>query len=733
MKARRLGIIGLLSACSSPDSDLGLYDHRAQNAAVDLVGEDEGQPDGDIRPTPTDAVDAPYPLTGISCYAVKGCESAELYASVSQAELEARHATRAIREFDMNRTNDVASYVEPTSRALDRAQALLQVDAPEALLSLALYLPDQFFDFELLRTADVEAHARLWQARVDQLAASQNAVRRYVETLGGKSGAALQLANVVYADVPAQNVETLLRSGLIDAIEIANTPTLPDANGIERRLAMVMNEDGQQSWGWDGDQGAKSSGASPVLFAVIEANPNSSARLNWDYLGFRETDPSISTARRVTGRLDCRYLTPCVFSTSATPSVDLHGTKVSSVLLSDFEDGQANGVDPGMSLLTRRRRGGIAPEGNMLYYSTGSDGDNAIAINDAVARGVDVINMSQHPSGGTYCNNDSFAGTRAAIQAAENAGVLVVVAAGNDGDLTNCRVNPFGAIPDTLTVAAIDDVEDFYDLATVPIQYSPATGTYSGANGIAQTTAVADGRIVATRMVDLAVTGIVDQVAALGDLGNSSGEVGTSFAAPQVAGAAGVLKDWIYSTGAFGGSSVWRNDPYVLSVMLANMGDGVWGHNGGADTYRQLDYSFGFGHLRFVLPSFYGDTHVIPLHDLEQGDFFEFYVGDDSGPEPTNMQGWKFAALIDADYYGNTPAITFRLIDKCPAGGGTAIIFEATQSTHKARMRMRAGDMPLYYHNRCLWVYGIVGQADGPFSLYMSEFSYAIDRKYNDM
>ena len=165
MKARRLGIIGLLSACSSPDSDLGLYDHRAQNAAVDLVGEDEGQPDGDIRPTPTDAVDAPYPLTGISCYAVKGCESAELYASVSQAELEARHATRAIREFDVNRTNDVASYVEPTSRALDRAQALLQVDAPEALLSLALYLPDQFFDFELLRTADVEAHARLWQAR----------------------------------------------------------------------------------------------------------------------------------------------------------------------------------------------------------------------------------------------------------------------------------------------------------------------------------------------------------------------------------------------------------------------------------------------------------------------------------------------------------------------------------------------------------------------------------------
>lgn len=174
--------------------------------------------------------------------------------------------------------------------------------------------------------------------------------------------------------------------------------------------------------------------------------------------------------------------------------------------------------------------------------------------------------------------------------------------------------------------------------------------------------------------------------------------------------------------------------------MLAAMGDGsgpeVYG--GGTGQLWLLDPIQGFGHLRFTVPSFIGNqayAHwAIRTPALQQGNVYEYPIGYSSGPEPTQLLGWKFAALMDYDWYDNAPDVSFELIDKCPAGGGEVLVLWAKTTTHKARMRMRgSSDMTSKYHNRCLWLRATVHHADGIFGLYMMDYSYTNSRSYHDM
>jgi hypothetical protein len=673
-----------------------------------------------------------------------GCEPVEMYSSVSQEELDARAPRRAIDEFEFNQRKSIESYVETTRSVIEHANALVVSGQGKAAVPITLHLRDEFFDFKQLREANEETSRRLWEERSAQLEPSQAFVRRLVESLDGEITATLQLANIVYAQVPASAVGALREAAdTIVGLELEGVAAKPDANGIERRNALVMNDDGLRSWGWEGnDANRLSNGA--VRVAVIEASAPIGAenRLNTSYLGFRERAPSSTTAIRVVVHRKC---TPGC-AVIAAGSYNTHGTRVTSALLSDFEQGQA---DPtAMSTLTRLRRGGIAQEAEVLYYIAEFGSDVASAINDAVALGADIINMSMSPTG-DYCHNSSFSGLRSAIQTATNSGVLVVVSAGNDGDLgANCRVNSYGAIPDSLTVGAVDDVVDYNSLATVGVQAyvppSPPPGTppdpttYSGSNTAYQTMNIAGGIAATARMVELAVTGAGELLASDGELGTTAAN-GTSYAAPQVAGAAAVLKDWMYSAGGYAANV--RNDPYVLAGLLTVMSDGAYGAFGSGETQNQFDGNFGFGHLRFTVPSFLGDNtyayHRVhtPLENLQEGDEFEWTVGKDTGPEPTQIQGWKLSALIDHDWYDSSPVITFQLRDRCAPGWGgqPQPLLNSTITTHKARLRMRAADMANLYHNRCLWVRGYVAKVNGPFTLHLTEYAYTNSRAYHDM
>ena len=121
-----------------------------------------------------------------------------------------------------------------------------------------------------------------------------------------------------------------------------------------------------------------------------------------------------------------------------------HGTMVASVIGAPAGNGGYVGIAPEAKILPVRVLGG----------ATGQDWSGAAVvrgIDDAVASGAKVINLSL---GGL---NAPIAGVDRALAAAQRAGALVVIAAGNDGvDLDDPRYteSPDGyGLPNTLTVA----------------------------------------------------------------------------------------------------------------------------------------------------------------------------------------------------------------------------------------------------------------------------------------
>ena len=180
---------------------------------------------------------------------------------------------------------------------------------------------------------------------------------------------------------------------------------------------------------------------------------------------------------------------------------DWHGTAVAGVVAARADDGYGMaGVAPGVSVMVRR-----------IYASTSVDqppslvgyASAAQAIRDAAADGADVILLTW---GGTVPN------TQLADAIAE-VGVPVVAAAGNDGwDLDTAGPKRYPAayqLPNLITVAATDRDGQLLDNGRVSSNYGATT-------------------------VDLAAPG-EDIVAVSGDYHNYF--EGTSFAAPQVAGA----------------------------------------------------------------------------------------------------------------------------------------------------------------------------------------------------
>lgn len=512
------------------------------------------------------------------------------------------------------------------------------------------------------------------------------------------------LINAIDARLPAQAVVGLSKSPEIVGVTVNGKPRSSGSSGIARRRALGIPEAGFLSI--DGGQGSHRSNGSEVKFGVIEVDNS----INSGHFGFLDWK---NGPNRIVDTDRCTYWFPrrrCINSATTTNST--HGTTVSSILAGSIEQGQDFSV---ASTSGRRLRSGIATEATIHYYSVDTNADVAVAIEEATwENGVDIINMSLSPGGDTHCDNGDWSGARGAVRAAENAGILIVTAAGNDDNKVNksCTVNSYGAYPDTLTVGALNETSDLASLNSVGL------ASYSGRGSI-QTT-LNGGRTAYTRMVDLVVTGAVDHTFGSGSIGyHTATKFGTSFAAPQVAGTAGLLLDWAHDRGGLGTTSL-EEDPYVLRVLLAVMGDGAYGVSGGGSARYSVSTTRGFGNLRFVnldteLGS--GGAWGFQKRFVTQGDVVEWSVGS-SGPESSSVNGWKFAALWDEDLYSGSADIKFELIDKCPSGGGISVIRTADRHALKARMRVRESEIGTKFAGRCLWVRATVEHAAGTVPLY---------------
>lgn len=175
-------------------------------------------------------------------------------------------------------------------------------------------------------------------------------------------------------------------------------------------------------------------------------------------------------------------------------TVAAHGQHVGGIAAANGSEGDQPG-----DVEETGRIDGVAPNAQLLamkVFSNSGDGaassDIIAAIEDSVKQGADVINMSLgSPNGHKNASN----ATALAIDAARDAGVITVVAAGNDGlnfsaggvedDLLGLHDDGTVASPGTqgsaLTVASLDNsvltqLIAFSSGSEDPIAYSPATG-----------------------------------------------------------------------------------------------------------------------------------------------------------------------------------------------------------------------------------------------------------------
>lgn len=187
---------------------------------------------------------------------------------------------------------------------------------------------------------------------------------------------------------------------------------------------------------------------------------------------------------------------------------DGHGTAVSGIIAADRDNMNTHGVAFDSTILALRTDdpGSCASADGCSFY----DNDIAAAINYAVAQGVKVINISL---GGTPANTL----LQNALDAATQAGTIVIISAGNDG----------AADPEGFSMFAADPRARGLVIIAGSVDTSSVVSSFSNRAGIGQDYyLMAPGEDVRTTYINS------DQVIV----------GGTSFAAPHIAGAIALIK-----------------------------------------------------------------------------------------------------------------------------------------------------------------------------------------------
>ncbi|MFB9566931.1 type VII secretion-associated serine protease mycosin [Saccharopolyspora hordei] len=300
----------------------------------------------------------------------------------------------------------------------------------------------------------------------------------------------------------------------------------------------------------------------------------------------------------------------------ALTDCDGHGTIVAGIIAADEDPTNQTGyvgVAPDAAIVSIRQSSSLFVE-DETNKTVGNTRTMAQAINRAVAEGADVINISQSScqpiAQAANPNNEGNQELQTAVKQAYDAGVVIVVAAGNVGGA--CQANPTGSPTTAVLPAWFDD----YVLTVSSVNEQGAPSDFNVAGPWVDV--AAPGENLVTLDPGNGGTGLASQIAhgADGQLGPIEG---TSFAAPYVSGLAVLIKqkfeaegkqlspkeimDRIKQTALHPGGSNGRNDivGYGVIDVEAALGDVVpseWGKQEppqkqarlGADVIPQPDY-----------------------------------------------------------------------------------------------------------------------------------------------
>lgn len=580
---------------------------------------------------------------------------------------------------------------------------------PSESIRVLLTMSDHPFDWNRVAASGADGAVRdvVLADRRAQMAGITGPVAKRLAALGASNVVEHWLAPIVTADVPAGAVADL--AAWTDAATVAEddapSGSLGYGGGQETRNGMRANA--FINAGYRGQSGNRTSGASAMRVATMEnagLSADASADCKWplrDHYGFRKAGLTVPRTWKVR---DCSGGS-CVDTASASTVGRTHHTDVLKELTGSVEAGQ----DPAVSdPVERRRRSGVAPEALWSFYGLGCPNVGgglpwstwSLAIADAVAQGHDVLNVSAWIGGLDPCDLTSDpSGIRASIRNAVNAGMIVVVAAGNDGDGggNTCKMKFPATDRNVIAVGGLASDNSTWNYDTL------GTGWYSSRGGMNITTS-GTLRSHAVAGVDIAAPGGISWDYWIApnayDIWNT--DSATSYAAPHVA--AGVL---LFRQALVGlGLSSWNTARRVLTNTLL-MGDG-YSFDTGTFRASTFDQRTGAGRMHAHFP---GAANLIApwgwgVHDVtvSQGSDIAFTVND-AGPESASVTQWKVAMTWDEPNFGDGADIDLYVYNTCPAGGGGRQLV-AAQADFDVRNRITLTQSQI--SGRCL-EYHLVG------------------------
>jgi subtilisin family serine protease len=420
-----------------------------------------------------------------------------------------------------------------------------------------------------------------------------------IEQAGGSVHAYL-LTGSVAARLPAGAVAALASRADVerirpDRLSEAGAHTWEHVVGDPVPLGDLRSMTGVQTYinaGWDGKECQFKSCWPGYHLGVIESVgfKDNACYQGWD---------SCSTARQRT-LFDCTGA-GCT-TTTGFANQNHHGTHVTSIALGDYSHGQAAGYESSIAPNLpdwEDEASGFALRGGLDYYATGPwESDEvqgyecARGLGHAACQVVDVINYSKGHENG-QCDAASWNDIEGALEEAWDDGVLPVAITHNNQNLTytdECRVRDPADIPKALAVGAIEPSESSPYHSWPYVAYSnrgggPSKvylgsflGWYTYPYTMSMVDLVASGRpgyVTSTegRWGGVSVDGsLVEQEGLAPKLAQ-----GTSFAAPQVAGAALLVKQRHLDLG-----HTWISNPGRLHAAMLSMGDRATLGSGGA-------------------------------------------------------------------------------------------------------------------------------------------------------
>ncbi|MBK6922331.1 MAG: S8 family serine peptidase [Deltaproteobacteria bacterium] len=380
-----------------------------------------------------------------------------------------------------------------------------------------------------------------------------------------------------------------------------------------------------------------------------------------------------------------------------------HGTVVSSIAVGDYTQDQAQGLTvcdstTNHSASWENSASGYGKEAVVQFFDhQGSTLMSRHVMSTSCLQGIDIELTPSGPGscyltsiisssngwndGDSYpnatCDATSSYDLEDAYEGAFDDGIFIAVSAGNNGTTgSSCNMSSPADIPKTFSVNGLSTDDTLYSVMDIDDTYASRGG------GSIQSP---DGTTVggALSMADLAAPSAYVNYVTSGSGTNgcvSTGQwVGTSFAAPAVAGMAALVKDWGLNDG-----QTWISNVGRLHTVMLGMGDR--GNSSGTKNVVGADNLFGLGRAKLRLlsngsPSFAGGALSYNTYTFTSGTADQQYIAF-GGPVATGTEEVKCVMMAIEDMSGkdNISRIDLELRLRPKQGNGTCAVGYGTPS-----------------------------------------------------